>query len=270
MSKAHEFIEFADRDVMSLQSKMTIGADLDLHGCSKDAQQAAEKYTKALLLSLNIPFRKLHAIGALANLLPAGHRLKATASSFDYLSGYNESGRYPAIGAAPPATVLSKAEVDSVLKDLKRFAEQVVQEMPRPRSLFVRGLLRERPFRPGRRDSVSLYVTVAQLQAALDTGTSVDQEIAALRSLMPAARQIGRLKKGKEMERTGETHVERFAFEHLIDRMRQRPAEKAALLSFKALEADEIIRRERKLSAGFRNLRARSTTLSKGVDLRGI
>lgn len=67
-------------------------------------EQAAEKLLKAVLAAEGIAHRPSHQIGALAALLPVGHRWRADLAAFDEFSSYATATRYPTAGGGmPPA-----------------------------------------------------------------------------------------------------------------------------------------------------------------------
>lgn len=88
------------------------------------AQQAAEKYLKAMLVQLQAPFGKTHDIGELLRLLPESKRPSFDAAEAFELTQHAVAGRYP---EAPESTV---EEARRVLVLASRIRDFVRAQLP--------------------------------------------------------------------------------------------------------------------------------------------
>lgn len=65
------------------------------------AQQAVEKYLKALLTTLRVEFPKTHNIRRLVQLVEPHHRIELSESEQNSLTDYATTARYPGFGEIP-------------------------------------------------------------------------------------------------------------------------------------------------------------------------
>lgn len=82
------------------------------------AQQAAEKYFKAMLVQLQAPFGKTHDIGELLRLLPESKRPPLDAAEAFELTRHAVAGRYP---EAPEPTVEEAKRVLALAARIRAF-----------------------------------------------------------------------------------------------------------------------------------------------------
>jgi HEPN domain-containing protein len=90
-----QWIEKAEGDLFTAEHLLTVGQQCPFAVVGFHAQQCAEKYIKALLVSLSINFPKIHDIGELTRLLPSGYSMPLEKSQQEQLTDYATVGRYP-------------------------------------------------------------------------------------------------------------------------------------------------------------------------------
>ena len=100
-------------------------------GCPADtvcfhAQQCVEKYIKALLVAMGIPFAKTHNIRDLLDLIPVKTRPIVGAREQDRLTEYATVTRYP--GDYEP---VSLSEARDAVKLARRIRRSVRQHLPK-------------------------------------------------------------------------------------------------------------------------------------------
>lgn len=102
MSEAPDFPETvrlwvvkAEHDIKTAEHTLQIRDDCPFEIVCFHAQQCAEKYLKALLVSRSIDFPKTHDLRFLLELLPAEFNLGLELSEVAFLSRYAVDGRYP-------------------------------------------------------------------------------------------------------------------------------------------------------------------------------
>ena len=94
-----------------------------------DAQQAAEKAVKAVLLWRDVTFPYVHDIEALLTALQrAGHEVSEEMWDADDLSRYAVETRYP--GAAPPVSEADYRHAVILAERVVRWAEQIIAATP--------------------------------------------------------------------------------------------------------------------------------------------
>ena len=94
-----------------------------------DAQQAAEKAVKAVLLWRDVTFPYVHDIEALLTALQrAGHEVSEEMWDADDLSRYAVETRYP--GAAPPVSEADYRHAAILAERVVRWAEQIIAATP--------------------------------------------------------------------------------------------------------------------------------------------
>jgi HEPN domain-containing protein len=90
-----------------------------------DAEQAAEKAVKAILVLRGIEFPKTHAIGELLGLLSrAGEEIPDELWEADALSGYATHARYP--GDEQPVTEVGYDRAVAIADQVVRWAERII------------------------------------------------------------------------------------------------------------------------------------------------
>ncbi len=79
-------------------------ANEHLNACLHNAQQAVEKYLKALIIEYDLPFRKTHAIYTLRqDLTEHGIQLELTEEDCDLFDSVYMPSRYPLFNVLPDA-----------------------------------------------------------------------------------------------------------------------------------------------------------------------
>ncbi len=92
-----------------------------------DAQQAAEKAVKAVLVSRQVEFPRTHSIAELLTLLQEqGTIIPANVREAVRLTRYAVEGRYP--GVAEEVTAAEHARAVKMAKDVVAFAENMIAE----------------------------------------------------------------------------------------------------------------------------------------------
>lgn len=85
-------------------------------------QQAAEKYLKALIIASELPFKKIHDLGVLLEILkekyPTAHELK---EACDFLTSFYVEARYPGF----PSKTITKETAERAKSAVKKIAEFV-------------------------------------------------------------------------------------------------------------------------------------------------
>ncbi|HZT30939.1 MAG TPA: HEPN domain-containing protein [Bryobacteraceae bacterium] len=95
------------------------------------AQQAVEKYLKALLTSLQIEFPKTHNIKKLSQILKHRHDLGLSEEEQDKLTDYATTARYPGFG-------------EITLSEARRAVALARRVRKHVRALLPKGILRRR------------------------------------------------------------------------------------------------------------------------------
>ncbi len=93
-----EWVAKAEGDLKSAALILRAGKDCPIDAVCFHAQQAVEKYLKALLTAHKIPFPKTHNIGKLVEMLPTNVRLNLSKDEQDELTDYATGARYPGWG----------------------------------------------------------------------------------------------------------------------------------------------------------------------------
>ena len=94
-----------------------------------DAQQAAEKAIKAVLLQRNAPFPYTHDLAQLLSLAErAGLVIPQPVRMASSLTGYAVEARYP--GFSEPVTKEEHEEAVAMARTVVRWAEQVITQVP--------------------------------------------------------------------------------------------------------------------------------------------
>ena len=92
-----------------------------------DAQQAAEKAIKAVLIHLNVRFPRTHDLAELLTLVEkAGQRVPEQVKRASILTPYAVESRYP--GLSEPVTKEEYEEAVSIAEEVLRWAEEVLKK----------------------------------------------------------------------------------------------------------------------------------------------
>jgi len=102
MSERHEdsgtvrqWIEKAEHDIRNAEYTLTLKKNCPFDTVCFHAQQCAEKYLKALLVSRSIPFPKTHDLRILMQLVPKEVKLGLRMNEVLPLNRYTIEARYP-------------------------------------------------------------------------------------------------------------------------------------------------------------------------------
>jgi HEPN domain-containing protein len=102
MSERHEnsatvrrWIEKAEHDITNAEHTLTLKKNCPFDTVCFHAQQCAEKYLKALLVSRSIPFPKTHDLRILMQLVPKEVKLGLRMNEVLPLNRYTIEARYP-------------------------------------------------------------------------------------------------------------------------------------------------------------------------------
>jgi len=99
--------------------------DVYLEDLCFDAQQAAEKAIKAVLIHLGVRFPYVHDLSVLLDLVEqAGEKVPKSTRQAAVLSGYAVETRYP--GLAEPATQQEYERAVTIAEEVVRWAETVI------------------------------------------------------------------------------------------------------------------------------------------------
>lgn len=92
---AAEWVEKAEHDLANATYTLGMGDACPTDTVCFHAQQCIEKYLKALLVWLQIPFPKTHDVAEISLLLPEGQRPVLSAEETRKLTAYATVTRYP-------------------------------------------------------------------------------------------------------------------------------------------------------------------------------
>ena len=95
------WLSYADENLAVAELSLT---NDHLNACLHNAQQAVEKYLKALIIEHDMPFRKTHAIYVLwQELTEHGIQSELTEEDCDLFDAVYMPSRYPLLGVLPDA-----------------------------------------------------------------------------------------------------------------------------------------------------------------------
>jgi len=114
---ARMWVERAEEDLLVAELLLSSEESCPSSTICFHAQQCAEKYIKALLVSLPIPFPKVHDIGELLHLVPASIKVPLTAEEQEQLTFYATTARYP--GDYEPVSRENAEEMLSAARNLR-------------------------------------------------------------------------------------------------------------------------------------------------------
>lgn len=98
-----QWVEKAEEDLRAAEYLLDIGEGCPFSAVAFHAQQSAEKYLKALLVSESVPFPRIHDIGELVQLFPPRNRPPIPIPTQERLTDYATVSRYPGGGGASDA-----------------------------------------------------------------------------------------------------------------------------------------------------------------------
>jgi HEPN domain-containing protein len=94
-SQVYRWIEIAEEDLLLAKHAFSLKSNIPYRLICYHAQQCAEKYIKAFLVSKFIDFPYTHSINALIKLVPQEFNLITTLESAFTLTNYAVARRYP-------------------------------------------------------------------------------------------------------------------------------------------------------------------------------
>ncbi len=92
---AGQWLTKADNDLTTAEHTLTLGEDCPNDTVCFHAQQCVEKSVKALLVACAVDVPRLHDLGVLIDLLPAGVEVPISAEEQELLTDYATVTRYP-------------------------------------------------------------------------------------------------------------------------------------------------------------------------------
>jgi HEPN domain-containing protein len=114
---ARMWVEKAEEDLLVAERLLSPGESCPFSTVCFHAQQSVEKYVKALLVNLSIPFPKVHDIGELLNLAPTSIQIPLTVEEQEQLTFYATTARYP--GDYEPVTREESEDMVSAARKLR-------------------------------------------------------------------------------------------------------------------------------------------------------
>lgn len=123
---SREWIAKAENDLKNAANTLKMGEDCPTDTVCFHAQQCAEKYLKALLVSKGIPFPKTHNLSSLIALLPKDLQTLLTAEEQELLTDYATVTRYP--GSYEDITL---SEARSAVRIARKIRKTIRSLLPR-------------------------------------------------------------------------------------------------------------------------------------------
>ncbi len=123
IAEVRRWLRHAEEDLVAAEAALEQADMVPRHACWL-AQQAAEKSIKAVLIFLQIDFRRRHDLDALRNLIPAGWQVKEEHPDLAVLTEWAVEARYPgewpeaSLSDALFATQQARAVWTSICRDL--------------------------------------------------------------------------------------------------------------------------------------------------------
>jgi len=121
----HQWVEKAENDLRNATHTLTLEEDCPFDTVCFHAQQCAEKYLKALLLSAGVDVPRTHDLRALMLLTPAHLPLRLDLERVLVLNRYSVEARYP--GEWDPIT---RAETEEAVAIAQEVREAVRRFLP--------------------------------------------------------------------------------------------------------------------------------------------
>ncbi len=122
---ARMWVERAEEDLLVAELLLSSEGSCPSSTICFHAQQCTEKYVKALLVSLSIPFPKVHDIGELLHLMPASIKVPLTAEEQERLTFYATTARYP--GDYEP---VSREDAEEMLSAARNLRDAIRAQLP--------------------------------------------------------------------------------------------------------------------------------------------
>jgi HEPN domain-containing protein len=117
MTVVGEWVEKAENDLRAAAHILKLAEQCPTDTVCFHAQQCAEKYLKALLVSLKIAFPKTHDLEELVRLLPADVELNLDLPAQRRLTGYAVALRYPEY---PPISLVEARKAVALARRVRR------------------------------------------------------------------------------------------------------------------------------------------------------
>ena len=119
--ETHTWLSYADENLDVAGLSFSHG---HLNACLQNAQQAVEKYLKAVIVERDLEFRRTHSIRELIGLLtPQGITLSVSEDEMDLMDSIYIPSKYPVYSALPqalpdPAICREALSIAEKVKDL--------------------------------------------------------------------------------------------------------------------------------------------------------
>jgi HEPN domain-containing protein len=121
--QVYKWIEIAEEDLLLAKHAFTLQSNIPYRLICYHAQQCAEKYMKAFLVSKFIDFPYTHSIDALTKLAPEEFKLMTKLESTFKLTNYAVARRYPG-----EYQKIDKDDAQNAVK-LAEFVKEIIYEL---------------------------------------------------------------------------------------------------------------------------------------------
>jgi HEPN domain-containing protein len=121
--QVYKWIEIAEEDLLLAKHAFTLQSNIPYRLICYHAQQCAEKYMKAFLVSKFIDFPYTHSIDALTKLVPEEFKLMTKLESTFKLTNYAVARRYPG-----EYQKIDKDDAQNAVK-LAEFVKEIIYEL---------------------------------------------------------------------------------------------------------------------------------------------
>lgn len=91
----HQWMQKADNDLLTAEHTLLLSEGCPCDTVCFHAQQCVEKYFKAALVSVQVPFRMTHDLEELSLMLPASLHIPASVGELARLTPHATNSRYP-------------------------------------------------------------------------------------------------------------------------------------------------------------------------------
>jgi len=123
-TEIRRWVEKAEHDLRNAEYVLTLKEDCPTDTVCFHCQQCAEKYLKALLVSLGIAFPKTHDLVVLFNLNPSESGLSLQVEEVQPLNRYSVEARYP--GDWDPIDTQEAAEAVNMARGVRKAVRSVL------------------------------------------------------------------------------------------------------------------------------------------------
>jgi HEPN domain-containing protein len=125
---AREWMNKAENDLKNAAHTLKLSADCPTDTVCFHAQQCVEKYLKAALVVLGMPFPRSHDVEVLLELIPAHARPSLTVEEQRRLTEYATVMRYP--GPYDPVTLSEAKEAVKLARRVRREVRKLLEDKP--------------------------------------------------------------------------------------------------------------------------------------------